>query len=143
MIYRERVLPSAPNLLLPILLFVSVIAIVLPISEAWAIPVAALLSAAFVAFLFVSSPVIEISETELVCKGARIERKFLGEIEIIPKNENFEQLGQKLDARAWLAIQPSVKGLLKIQIVDETDPTPYWLLTSRNVARINEILEKA
>ena len=143
MIYRERVLPSAPNLLLPIFLFVSVVAIMLPISEPWAIPVAALLSAAFVTFLFVSSPVIEISETELVCKGARIDRKFLGEIAIIPKTESFEQLGQKLDARSWLAIQPSVKGLLKIEIVDETDPTPYWLLTSRNAERIKEILEKA
>lgn len=143
MIYRERVLPSAPNLLLPILLFVSVVAIMLPISELWAIPVAGLFSMAFVVFMFVSSPIIEITETELVCKGARIERKFLGSITIIEKSESFEQLGQKLDARAWLAIQPSVKGLLKIQLLDKTDPTPYWLVSSRKLKQIKEILEKA
>lgn len=130
--YRERVLPSAPNLALPILLFLSVLTVMIPISIDFAIPVALIISAVFVIVLFTASPVIEVSNETLKAKNAVIERKFLGEVTVIPKTEVFEELGQKLDARAWLAIQASVKGLVKVEITDPQDPTPYWLISTRN-----------
>ena len=129
--YRERVLPSAPNLALPVLLFLSVFTVMIPISIEFAFPVALLISAGFVIVIFRASPVIEVSKDVLICKNATIDRKFLGEVSIIPKSEQFEELGQRLDARAWLAIQASVKGLVKIEITDSQDPTPYWLISTR------------
>jgi len=141
-IYRERVLPSVANLLLPLLLFVSVIAIMLPINAELSLPLAFGFSLGLLAAMYFASPILEITENELICKGARIDRKFLGSVQNIPRKEIFEQLGQKLDARAWLAIQPSVKGLLKIEILDQNDPTPYWMVSSRNVERVKNLLEK-
>lgn len=137
--YRERVLPSAPNLALPILLFLSVLTVMIPINIDFAIPVALIISAVFVIVLVSASPVIEVSNETLKAKNAVIERKFLGEVTVIPKTEVFEELGQKLDARAWLAIQASVKGLVKVEITDPQDPTPYWLISTRNP----EVLAKA
>lgn len=130
--YRERVLPSAPNLALPILLFLSVLTVMIPINIDFAIPVALIISAVFVIVLVSASPVIEVSNETLKAKNAVIERKFLGEVTVIPKTEVFEELGQRLDARAWLAIQASVKGLVKVEITDPEDPTPYWLISTRN-----------
>jgi len=130
--YRERVLPSAPNLAIPILLFLSVLTVMIPISTDFAIPVALIISTVFVVVIFSASPVIAITNDTLSAKNAVIERKFLGNATVIPKDEVFEELGQKLDARAWLAIQSSVKGLVKVEITDPQDPTPYWLISTRN-----------
>jgi hypothetical protein len=139
-IYRERVLPSAPNLALPILLFLSVLTVMIPISIDWALPVAFVFSAIFVLIIFSASPTITVTEATLTSKNAIIDRKFLGEATVITKSQQFEELGQRLDARAWLAIQASVKGLVKVQVNDPEDPTPYWLISTRNPEKLAKLL---
>ena len=126
--------------MLPVLLFASVIAIMLPINISFAIPVAAVITIGFCAVIFLSSPVIEITESSLKCKGAEIEKQFLGQIQVISKSESFEELGRKLDARAWLSIQASVKTMVKIEVSDPEDPTPYWLVTTRNPEAVIQAL---
>ena len=130
--YRERVLPSAANLALPVLLFVTVFAIMLPLNAAWAAPLAALTSLVLVAVLVFTSPTIAITAETLDCGKAEIPIKFLGEVTVIPKEQVFVELGRNLDARAWLSIQASVKGLVKVEIKDAKDRTPYWLISTRN-----------
>ena len=103
----------------------------LPISIDWTFPVAVNVAVGFSLVVYFSSPVIEVTETSLICKGASIEKEFVGEIAIIPKSEIFDELGRKLDARAWLSIQASVKSLIRVEITDADDPTPYWLITTR------------
>jgi hypothetical protein len=95
----------------------------------------------FVLIIFLSAPVIEVTETTLSCKGALIDRKYLGAVTVIGKLEIFETLGQNLDARAWLAIQASIKGLVKIEISDPADPTPYWLVSTRNPEKLLDVLQ--
>lgn len=131
-IYRERVLPSIGNLALPILLFVSVFTVMIPVNIEYALPIAALFSLSLGVLMFVSSPVVTVTDTELIVKGARIDRRYLGAASVIPKEEIFEALGRKLDANAWLSIQASVKGLVRVEIIDEQDPSPYWLISTRN-----------
>jgi len=142
MIYRERVLPSAANLIMPILLFASVIALMLPINAGLALPAAFIITLCFVLVIFFNSPTIEVSDSTLSCKGATIEKSLIGEVAIIPKSEAFEELGQKLDARAWLSIQASVKGLVKLEISDENDNTPYWLVSTRRPELLAAALKK-
>jgi hypothetical protein len=139
-IYRERVLPSTPNLALPILLFLSALTVMIPISVDFALPVALVVSGGFVVVIYSASPTIAVSAATLTCKKAIIDRKFLGAVTIIPKTQQFEELGQKLDARAWLAIQASVKGLIKVEVKDPEDPTPYWLISTRNPEKLAKLL---
>jgi len=134
------VLPSSANLALPVLMFFSVFAIMLPLNSTLAIPVALVFTVGFALFLFYSSPVVEISSKELGVKGAKIDRKFIGAVTIVPRDEVFDALGPNLDARAWLSIQASVKGLVKIEVTDEQDPCPYWLVSTRNPERVARIL---
>lgn len=131
-IYRERVLPSLGNLALPFLLFLSVFTVMLPVNVDFAFPIAGLLALGLIAVLFLSSPVVIVTEEELIVKGARIDKRFLGKASIIPKGETFEALGRDLNARAWLSIQASVKGLVKIEITDPDDDCPYWMISTRN-----------
>lgn len=139
-LYREWVLPSAANLALPALLFPSVVAVMLPIDSGLAIPIAALCTLALAGVLVTSSPRVEVSETALTAKGAKVARIHLGKATVIPKNEVFEQMGSKLDARAWLAVQASVKGLVKVTLLDPKDPTPYWLISTRRPEKLVKLL---
>jgi len=97
-------------------------------------------SAGFVLVIHSASPTIAVSVATLTCKKAVIDRRFLGAVTIIPKTQQFEELGQKLDARAWLAIQASVKGLIKVEVKDPEDPTPYWLISTRNPEKLAKLL---
>lgn len=139
-VYRERVLPSYANLALPMVLFPSVFAVMLPIDGSLALPVASICTLAFAALLVTSAPLVILSETEFSAKGATIEKKFLGKVEVIPRERVFAELGTNLDARAWLSIQASIKGLLKVEVNDPEDPTPYWLVSTRNPERLAKLI---
>jgi hypothetical protein len=39
--------------------------------------------------------------------------------------------GVDLDARAFLKIRPWVKPVVRIELDDDNDPTPYWLVSTR------------
>lgn len=142
MIYRERVLPSAANLILPILLFFSIYGIMLPIDLGLALPSAFAVTALFASLMFFSSPTIEVTDSILKCKGASIERRYVGDVLVIQKSEIFDELGRKLDARAWLSVQASIKCLVKIEISDKNDPTPYWLVSTRKPELLVAALKK-
>ncbi|MFM2384507.1 MAG: hypothetical protein RL166_381, partial [Actinomycetota bacterium] len=45
-------------------------------------------------------------------------------------------------ARAWLSIQASIKGLVKVQVLDKNDPTPYWLISTRNPEKLVNLLNR-
>ena len=130
-IYRERVLPSIGNLTLPLLLFLSVFVVMLPLNIDLALPLAIVFALSLACLMFFSSPIVVVTETELIVKGARIDRKFLGDVSVIPKEQLFEALGKDLNANAWLSIQASVKGLVKIEITDPEDSSPYWMVSTR------------
>lgn len=139
-VFRERVLPSALNLVLPLLLFPSVFAVMLPIDATLALPVALLITLAFIGLILSSAPNVVLTDTTFTAKGATIELSALGKATVIPKSEIFSTLGPELDARAWLAIQASVKGLVKIEVLDPRDPTPYWLVSTRNPAKLAALI---
>lgn len=130
-IYRERVLPSVSNLTLPLLLFISVFVIMLPLNLAFALPIALVFALGLAGLMFFSSPIVVVTDTELIVKGARIHRKYLGNVSVVPKEQIFEALGRDLNANAWLSIQASVKGLVKIEITDPKDSSPYWMVSTR------------
>lgn len=142
-IYRERLLPSAWIFLLPTLLFPSIYAVMLPLARDLALVTASALTSGFCLFIYFSSPLVVITDKELFARGASIEIGCLGDVSIIDATEKFNELGTRLDARAWVSIQASIPKLVKIAVRDQRDPTPYWLLSSRHPEKIAEILKRS
>lgn len=139
-IFRERVLPSASNLVLPLMLFPSVYAIMLPLAPEFALAAAFVLTILFVGFIILSSPVVLVTSKELKAKNAVISRDKIGEVSVIEPTRKFETLGVELDSRAWLCIQSSVKGLVRLEINDPEDSTPYWLISTRKPEELAKLL---
>jgi hypothetical protein len=103
----------------------------LPLNLEFALPLASVFALGLSVLMFLSSPIVVVTDTELIVKGARIERKYLGNVSVVPRDEIFEALGRDLNANAWLSIQASVKGLVKIEITDPEDSSPYWMVSTR------------
>jgi hypothetical protein len=51
--------------------------------------------------------------------------------------------GTRLDARAWLLIRGWVAPVVKIEVIDEQDPTPYWLVSARRPRELEQAIAKA
>jgi hypothetical protein len=99
---------------------------------------------ALVAVLMVGlSPRIIVQKGRLRVSGASVATEFLGELEIIGIADRFAERGPRLNANAFVALQSSRKGLLKIHLTDSRDTTPYWLVSSRNPVKLAGFIEQA
>jgi hypothetical protein len=60
----------------------------------------------------------------------------VGEVEGYEGAEATTQRGPKLDARAWTLFRGYVRGVVKVEVQDPADPTPYWLVSVRNPSAV-------
>ncbi|WP_394941000.1 DUF3093 domain-containing protein [Psychromicrobium sp. YIM B11713] len=82
-------------------------------------------------FLISSTPRIEVTEHTLTVGRASIERQYVGEVTAYRGDAAFAQRGPQLNGLAFLCLRGWISPVVKIMITDETDPTPYWLTSTR------------
>lgn len=90
---------------------------------------------------FAMSKKITVSEELLQIGKAAIPRSVLGQAIAISQSEQFSERGPRLDARAFVALK-ALSGLVKVEIVDSNDPTPYVLISTRRPTQFVEALTK-
>jgi hypothetical protein len=91
---------------------------------------------------WLGSPLIALNQQTLSIGQASIETKYLGKAEVVSPQEAFLERGVKLDSRAFTKFQIGVKQLVKIEILDKQDPTPYWLIATRNPEVLAGLINK-
>jgi hypothetical protein len=141
-LYKERVLPSSLFYLATLILPVSLILVALPFSEFVGFLLAGISIPLVFGLTWLAAPLITISDTELRVGTAIIERNYLGEVEIITASNGFKERGVLLDSRAYTKFQIGIKESVKLEIRDDQDPTPYWLIATRNPEIIAGLLKK-
>ncbi len=138
-IYRERVVPG-PGGFIPLVLIAPTGFLTLsPINANLGVLIGVFGTALVVALLIWLSPVIELTDKTLRVGKAEIPRGALGLASPIESADAFSERGPKLNALAFIRFQPTVKTLIKIEITDPQDPTPYLLFSTRRP----ELLAKA
>jgi len=141
-LFREKV-HAAPWVYVSTALVIPASFIVfLPINVWAGVVVAVVLYALVVASLIAAAPVIEVTETEFAAGRARIERHFVGDAEAFRGPEATLERGQRLDARAWLVIRGWVDPVVRIEITDPDDSTPYWLVSTRRPDELIAALQR-
>ncbi|CAO1651892.1 DUF3093 domain-containing protein [Salinibacterium sp. NSLL150] len=129
--YRERLWPTAWLYISTALIIPASILVFLPINIFVGYITAAVLYIGIVLFLLWSAPKITVDDKELRAGSARLPIAIIGEVTSYTGDEATLERGQRLDARAWLMIRGWVSPVVKLELLDESDPTPYWLLSSR------------
>lgn len=129
--YRERLWPAPWVFIATALVIPASLLVFLPISLEAGIAVAAVLYAGIVGALIATTATIEVTDDGLRAGRARIERRFVGTATASTGPEATAERGVRLDARAWLLVRGWIPGVVRIEITDPEDPTPYWLVSSR------------
>lgn len=142
-LYRER-LWAAPWLFISTALVIPAsILVFAPISMVAGIVVAIVLYLGIVGMLIASSATIRVTKTELIAGRASIPLEFTGEAQGFDGDDATLERGRHLDARAWLLIRGWVKPVVKVPVLDASDPAPYWLVSTRNPDRLVRVLNEA
>ena len=142
-IYRERLLPGPGIFVIAALLIPASLLVFLPINLTLGVICAAVLYGTCVILLVVSSPWIEVTDVALLAGRARLPLPHVGAATGFSGTDATQQRGPKLDARAWLVIRGWISPVVKVDVLDETDPTPYWLVSTRHPNDLIAALKKA
>jgi len=141
-LYTERVLPTVYFYIASITLPLSLFLVALPFSEVVSISLALASIPLVLVLSWLGSPLIALDQQTLSIGQASIETKYLGKAEVVSPHEAFLERGVKLDSRAFTKFQIGVKQLVKIEIQDKQDPTPYWLIATRNPEVLAGLINK-
>jgi Protein of unknown function (DUF3093) len=143
LIYRERLLPGPMIFVITALVIPASLLVFLPINQTLGVICAAVLYATCVILLVVGSPRIEVTDSMLVAGRARLPLPNVGDAVGFTGTAATAERGPKLDARAWLVIRGWISPVVRVDVLDPTDPTPYWLVSTRHPADLIAALTQA
>ena len=105
--------------------------VALPGTVAWACTgiALALLAALLLGY---GSPHVTVRDGWFRAGRARIEAVHLGSAEALDAEETRRIAGPEADARAYLLLRPYLKRSVRVSVHDDRDPTPYWLVSTRD-----------
>ncbi|GGK90635.1 hypothetical protein JOE58_000663 [Curtobacterium luteum] len=130
-LYRERLWAPPALYLATALVIPASLLVFLPISVLAGVLVAIGMEIGVLVLLWALAPTIEVTDTEFRAGRAHLPREVVGEVEGFEGTAATSQRGPELDARAWTLFRGYVRGVVKVEVRDDADPTPYWLVSVR------------
>lgn len=84
---------------------------------------------------------IQFVDEKLKVGRAQIEKRYLADIELLNEEQMRFLRGPGINPAAFLALRFWVKGGIKITLNDQRDPTPYWLVSTKNPEKLKKAIE--
>jgi hypothetical protein len=140
-IYREKLWPNAWIWIIAAGISGAGILVFAPISAAAGYTAAVVLFAIIAILLVLSTPTILVTEKTLAVGRATIERRFVGAARPFRGEEATAERGTRLNGLAYLCIRGWIDPVVKIDITDPSDPTPYWLASTRHPDKLAAALQ--
>ena len=85
---------------------------------------------------------ISVDQRELRIDKAHIELKYLGKVTVLDSDAMRMLRTRDADPAAFLAIKFWASKGIKIEVTDQRDSTPYWLVTSKRGEKLAALLTK-
>jgi hypothetical protein len=90
--------------------------------------------------LVLSTPAITVTPDALTVGRATIERRFVGSVQPFRAKEATAERGTRLNGLAYLCIRGWIDPVVRIEITDPSDRTPYWLTSTRRPEELTAAL---
>lgn len=103
-----------------------------PISMTAGLTAAVVLFAIITVLLVLSTPAITVTGSTLRVGRATIERRFVGAVSEFRGKEATAERGTRLNGLAFLCIRGWIDPVVRVEITDPSDRTPYWLTSTRH-----------
>jgi hypothetical protein len=130
--YRERLWPARWILIATLLVVPASALVFAPLSWTVGIVVGVVLYAGCVVLYVVAGVPVEVTGEAFRAGRASIELGYVSGATAFTGAEATAERGPGLDARAFLLLRGGVDGLVRVDLSDPADPTPYWLVSTRN-----------
>jgi hypothetical protein len=91
-----------------------------------------LLLAMIALFRGYGAPRIDVEGGWLRAGRAQISGEYVGGAEALDPDATRRAAGREADARAFLLLRPYLKRAVRVTVRDDRDPTPYWLVSTRD-----------
>ncbi len=95
------------------------------------------------ALLLRSGAIVAVSTHELRAGRARIPLVGVGSAVALDAERTGWLRGPGIDPSAFMVMRGWIPTAVLVEILDEHDPTPYWLISSRSPARLTAAIETA
>jgi hypothetical protein len=131
-LHRERLTPSPGVYIATVLVIPAAFLVFLPINVLAGFIVAGALYLGSVTVFIGTSPVIRVTTEGFFAGAAHLAPDEIGTVTTYTGADATRQRGPHLDARAWTLFRGWVHPVVKIDLLDKTDPAPYWLVSTRH-----------
>lgn len=135
-LYEEKLWPSPWIWLIAAGVSSAAIVTFAPIDIVIGYVAAVVLAAILATLLILSTPRIAVTGSTLTVGRATIERRYLGSVELYRGEDATRERGTSLHGLAYLCIRGWISPVVKIEVVDPEDRTPYWLTSSRKPEKL-------
>jgi len=77
---------------------------------------------------------------ELRAGEARLPLRYVGHVDVVPRDGKQAALGPELDPAAFLMHRAWIGPVVRIEVTDPDDDTPYWIVSTRDPDALVEAL---
>lgn len=130
-LFEERLSPSPGVWVVAVMLAALTILVFAPIDVWLGVAAAVGFLAVEAIVLTASTPRIVVTESSLQVGRAQIERRHVGEVTGHRGEQARAQRGPLLHGLAYVTVRGWISPVVRVQITDERDRTPYWLTSTR------------
>jgi hypothetical protein len=75
---------------------------------------------------------VQVSDDELRVGSAVLPLRYIGRIDVVRKEDKQAALGPELDPAAYLLHRAWIGPVVRVEVTDPDDPTPYWVFSVRD-----------
>lgn len=138
--YQEKLWPAWWIWLVSLGLGATAAVAFMPVGIVWGLT-AGLVAFALIGFgLLSSTPTIQVTADTVRVGRATIEREFIGEVTGYRGSAAYHQRGPGLNGIAFMCLRGWIDPVVRLEITDERDSTPYWLTSTRRPEELTAAL---
>jgi hypothetical protein len=131
-----------PGVWAGVVVFAAVVAVAVSVAS-WTVSavVGAVVLVVGVVLVLWSSPVVEVVAGELRAGSAHVPLSDLGAVVVLDRAGVGRAMGPAWDARAFACLRTWTGGAIHVEVLDPSDPTPYWIVSSRDAEGLAAAIE--
>ncbi len=88
------------------------------------------------AFVWLGRTRVRVAGGELQVGTATVPLRHIGRVEVVPKAAKQQALGPELDPAAYLMHRAWIGPVVRVELTDPDDATPYWIFSARRPERL-------
>ncbi len=143
--YREHLgAPGWAWLVMFVLVLSLTLAFWVPLGAVAGICCLVLGSALVVWLLITTAPTVVVANRELRIGRVHIDADYIGLVATLDEKATADARGANADPRAFTILRPlTAKESVSLEILDDEDPHPYWLVSSRDPQALGQAIRAA